>query len=211
MSDAVVNPRELEGLFGGIDIYLFDQILKGRITSDMKILDAGCGGGRNIAYLMRCGCEVLGVDESFDAVVEVQKLAADLAPHLPPDNFQVAKVHELPFADGEFDAVLCSAVLHFAADEERFRAMVHEVWRVLAPGGLFFSRLASSIGIEDRIELIQGRRYHLPDGTDRFLVDEAMLLALTDELGGELLDPIKTTNVQGKRCMTTWVVGKGLS
>ena len=199
----------LRDLFGGIDIYLFDQILKGRITSDMKILDAGCGGGRNLAYLMRCGCEVFGVDESSAAVAEVQMLAADVAPDLPPDNFQVAKVHGLPFADGDFDVVLCNAVLHFAANEEDFRGMLQELWRVLKPGGVFFSRLASSIGIEDRIEPIEGRRYHLPEGTDRFLVDEAMLLALTGELGGELLDPIKTTNVQGKRCMTTWVVGKG--
>ena len=206
----MTEPRlgDLRELFGGIDIYLFDQILKGRITSDMKILDAGCGGGRNVAYLMRCGCEVFGVDESHDAVVEVQQLAADLAPDLPPDNFQVAKVHELPFPDGDLDVVLCNAVLHFAAHEEHFRGMLRELWRVLKPGGLLFARLASSIGIEDRIELIEGRRYHLPDGTDRFLVDEAMLLALTGELGSELLDPIKTTNVQGKRCMTTWVVAK---
>ena len=199
----------LRDVFGGIDIYLFDQILKGRITSDMKILDAGCGGGRNIAYLMRCGCEVFGVDESSDAVAEVQKSAAALAPGLSPDNFQVATVHELPFPDADFDVVLCNAVLHFATDENHLQGMLRELWRVLKPGGVFFSRLASSIGIEDRIEPIEGRRYHLPDGTDRFLVDEEMLLALTDELGGELLDPIKTTNVQGKRCMTTWVVGKG--
>ena len=206
MTDDLAGLRDV---FGGIDIYLFDQILKGRITSDMKILDAGCGGGRNIAYLMRCGCEVFGVDESSDAVAEVQRSAAALAPGLSPDNFQVATVHELPFPDADFDVVLCNAVLHFATDENHLRGMLRELWRVLKPGGVFFSRLASSIGIEDRIELIEGRRYHLPDGTDRFLVDEAMLLALTEELGGELLDPIKTTNVQGKRCMTTWVVGKG--
>ncbi len=209
MSDGVVQPGDLEGLFGDIDIYVFDQILKSRITSGMKILDAGCGGGRNIAYLMRCGGEVFGVDESSDAVAEVKRLAADLAPHLPQDNFRVAKVRELPFPDGHFDAVLCSAVLHFAANDDDLRAMLRELWRVLKAGGVFFSRLASSIGIEDRIEPIEGRRYHLPDGTDRFLVDEAMLLTLTAELGGELLDPIKTTNVQGQRCMTTWVVGKG--
>jgi hypothetical protein len=40
-------------------------------------------------------------------------------------------------------------------------------------------------------------------------VDEPLLLALTAELGGQLMDPLKTTVVQNQRCMTTWVVRKG--
>ena len=62
--------------------------------------------------------------------------------------------------------------------------------------------------MEQRVSLISGRRYRLPDGTERYLVDEAMLGSLTSELGGELLDPIKTTVVQDLRSMTTWVVRK---
>ena len=116
---------------------------------------------------------------------------------------------ELPHPDEHFDVVLSSAVLHFSSDELEFEAMVSAMWRVLKSGGLFWARTASSIGIEDRIESLGHRRFHLPDGTDRFLVDEELLLALTDKLGGTLADPIKTTNVQGLRCMTTWVVRKG--
>jgi hypothetical protein len=48
----------------------------------------------------------------------------------------------------------------------------------------------------------------LPDGSDRFLVDERTLLAWTATLGGTLADSLKTTNVQNTRCMTTWVVKK---
>jgi hypothetical protein len=51
-----------------------------------------------------------------------------------------------------------------------------------------------------------GGRYALPDGSERFLVDAAGLERLTDALGGELLDPVKTTVVHGRRSMTTWVV-----
>ncbi len=199
---------ELREQFGNIDIYLFDQLQKGRITSDMTVLDAGCGGGRNVVYLMRSGCTVFGVDGSADAIQAIRNLAAEVAPDLPADNFKVARVDALPFPDSELDVVLCNAVLHFANDEAHFRKILNEVWRVLAPGGLFFCRLASSIGIEDKIESIEGRRHRLPDGSDRFLVDEEMLMSLTDELGGELLDPIKTTVVQGQRSMTTWVVRK---
>ena len=205
------RPSELREHFGNIDIYLFDQLQKGRITSDMTVLDAGCGGGRNLVYLMRSGFTVFGVDGSADAIQAIRNVAAEVAPDLPADNFKVARVDRLPFPDAEFDVVLCNAVLHFANDEEHFRGMLNEVWRVLAPGGLFFCRLASSIGIEDRIQLINGRRYRLPDGSDRFLVDEEMLMGLTDESDGELLDPIKTTVVQNQRSMTTWVVGKGSS
>ncbi len=195
--------------FGQIDIYVFDQLLRGRITPRMKVLDAGCGDGRNSEYLMRCGADVFGVDADPAQIKRVQAVAAASAPDLPSSNFSVAKITKLPFPDGNFEAVICSAVLHFAQDEPEFERMVDEVWRVLGAGGVLFTRLASVIGLEDRVELVCNRRHRLPDGTERFLVDEEYLLRLTSALGGELLDPIKTTNVQNLRAMTTWVLGKG--
>ena len=203
------SPSNLSEWFGGIDIYLFDQLLKGRFTSDMRILDAGCGTGRNLVYFFRSGYEVFAVDESSGAIVQTRGLAAKLAAQLPKDNFREEPVERMSFPDTTFDVVLSSAVLHFARDEEHWRAMLKEMWRVLKPGGIFFARLASSIGMEDKVELIEGRRYHLPDGSERFLVDEAMLLSVTAQLGGELIEPIKTTIVQNMRAMTTWCVRKG--
>lgn len=198
----------LQEWFGGIDIYLFDQLLKGRFVSGMRVLDAGCGTGRNLVYFLRSGYQVFGVDESREAIAQTRRIAARLAPHLPEDNFRVETVARMSFADAAFDVVLSSAVLHFADHEQQWEAMLKEMWRVLKPGGIFFARLASSIGIEDLVDLIQGRRYHLPDGSDRFLVDEAMLLRVTAELGGEFIEPIKTTVVQNMRAMTTWCVRK---
>ncbi len=207
-SDRPPPPDALRDWFGEMDIYLFDQLLKGRIRPGMTILDAGCGGGRNLHYLLRCGLDVSAVDSSAEAVKHVRALAGRLAPALPPENFRTEPVEALSFPAGSFDVVLSSAVLHFARDEEQFRAMVLEMWRVLKPGGLLFARLASSIGIEERVECLEGRRHLLPDGSERFLVDESFLLSLTRELGGVLADPLKTTNVQNLRCMTTWVVLK---
>jgi hypothetical protein len=106
------------------------------------------------------------------------------------------------------DAVICSAVLHFADDEAHFGRMLQEMWRLIAPDGLFFARLASNIGLEGLIGSEAGRRRRLPDGSERFVVDEQMLIDWTARLGGQLLDPIKTTNVQQQRCMTTWCVTK---
>ncbi len=197
---------DLREQFGDIDIYLFDQVLKGRIAPGMTVLDAGCGGGRNLVWLMRAGVEVAGADDRPEAIAAVRALAADLAPRLPAGNFRVEPVEAMSFPDAWADVVISNAVLHFARDPAHFEAMLRGAWRVLKPGGLFFCRLASSIGIEDRIRPLGGRRHLLPDGTERYLVDESTLLDWTKRLGGELVDPIKTTNVQGLRCMTTWVV-----
>lgn len=198
----------LQEWFGSIDIYLFDQLLKGRIVPGMRVLDAGCGTGRNLAYLLRSGFEVFGVDESNAAITQTRQLAAQLAPQLAQDNFRVEPVEQMSFDDAHFDVVLSSAVLHFARDEAQWMAMGREMWRVLKPGGIFFARLASSIGMEDQVKQVAGRRYNLPDGSQRFLVDEAMLLNVTAALGGEFLEPIKTTVVQNMRAMTTWCLRK---
>jgi SAM-dependent methyltransferase len=190
--------------FGQIDIYLFDQILRGRILPGMKILDAGCGDGRNLVYLLREGYEVFGVDRDPEAISYMRRIAA-------PSNFSVGDLESMPHPDASFDVVICNAVLHFAADEAEFLATLRGVWRVLKPGGMLFCRLASSIGMEKRIKRITGRRYLLPDESERYLVDEAYLLKLTNQLHAELLDPIKTTIVQDQRCMTTWVLRKLVS
>jgi tellurite methyltransferase len=199
----------LDEQFGAIDIYLFDQILRRRIAPGDRIVDAGCGMGRNLVYLLREGYEVHGADADPDAIAEVRALAARLAPSLPPENFRVEPLEALSFPERWASVVISSAVLHFARDDAQFEAMLAGSWRVLAPGGMFFCRLASTIGIESQVEpLGGGRRYRLPDGTARYLADEPLLMALTQRLGGRLLDPLKTTVVQGQRSMTTWVVRK---
>lgn len=170
----------------------------------MRVVDAGCGRGRNLVYLMRAGCDLYGVDADPSAVEDTRRVAASLG--VSAERFVVAPVERMPFADNFADAVLSSAVLHFAPSEDRFRAMLAEMWRVLRPGGLFFCRLGSRIGMD--FEQVDGNLYRLPDGRIWFLVDEPLLLALTGELGGELIDPLKTTIVQGQRCMTTWVLRK---
>lgn len=194
--------------FGDIDIYLFDQILRGRIAPGMRILDAGCGGGRNLVWFFREGFDVYGVDADPRGVAETRRQAEYLAPSLPADNFRVEPVEAMSFPEGFADVVISSAVLHFARDEAHFDAMLKGTWRALKPGGLFFCRLASSIGMEAHIRAAGGRRFTLPDGSERFLTDEALLMNRTARLGGQLLDPLKTTVVQNMRSMTTWVLSR---
>lgn len=198
----------LQEQFGQIDIYLFDQLLKGRISPGMRILDAGCGSGRNIVYFLREGYEVYGADSDAESVESVRSLARTLAPTLPASNFRVEPVEHMSFDDACADVVISNTVLHLAAGDAQFEAMLLGSWRVLKPAGLFFCRLGSTIGMESQVEHIQGRRYRSPDGAERYLVDAAMLGSLTERLGGELADPLKTTVVQNLRSMTTWVLRK---
>lgn len=198
---------ELAEWFGNIDIYVFDQLLRGNIAPGMRVLDAGCGGGRNLVYLLGEGYECFGADGNAEAVAYVRGMAAHLRPELPAGNFRVEAIEAMSFGEGFADVVICNSVLQFARDEAQFAGMVRGLWRAVRPGGMLFCRLGSRIGME--FPQVGGNIYRTGDGSEWFLVDEAMLLGWTRELGGELMDPLKTTVVQGHRCMTTWVVRKG--
>lgn len=197
---------DLRELCGDIDIYVFDQLLRRRIAPGMRVFDAGCGAGRNLVYFLRAGYETFGVDPDPASIQEVRHLAATLAPHLSTDNFRVEAIERTTFPEAFADVVISSAVLHFARDDANFMQMLRGTWKVLKPGGVLVCRLASSIGMEQQVKSIAGRRHRLPDGSERYLVDAKLLTDLTEDLGGELLDPLKTTVVHNQRCMTTWIV-----
>ena len=192
--------------FGQIDIYVVDQILRGNITPEMRVLDAGCGYGRNLVHLLREGCEVFAVDANAEGVDHVRALAAQLAPDLPATNFRVGPIEKMDFPDDFADVVICTSVLHFARDEAHFLAMLEELWRVLRPGGMLFCRLGSRIGMN--FERLRGNIFRINDGSEWFLVDEAELMQMTSQMNAVLVDPLKTTIVQDHRCMTTWVLRK---
>ena len=196
----------IQELFGEIDIYVFDQILRGNIAPGMRVLDAGCGYGRNLVYLLRERAEIFAIDANPAGIEHVRQLSKSLNTGLPDENFQVSRVEKMPFANDFADVVICSSVLHFARSEEQFLAMLAELWRVLRPGGLLFCRLASRIGM-DFVPLGNGL-YAMPGGQTWYLVDEQKLMSLTESMKAVLVDPLKTTIVQNHRCMTTWVLRK---
>jgi len=203
VAEVAMNVQEQ---FGQIDIYVFDQILRGNIAPGMRVLDAGCGYGRNLVHLLREGCEVFAVDANAEGVAHVRALAAELAPELPASNFRVGPIEEMEFVDAFADVVICNAVLHFARDEAHFLAMVEELWRVVRPGGMLFCRLGSRIGME--FEQLRENVFRIRDGSEWVLVDEARLLQVTEQMNAVMVDPLKTTIVQDYRCMTTWVLRK---
>jgi SAM-dependent methyltransferase len=212
MLDDSQNP-DLRAWFGGIDLYLFDQLLKGRLKPPMRILDAGSGTGRNLTYFFRAGFDVYASDEDEDALNHVREMALELVPPildpgLAAEKFRVEKIEAMSFPTGHFDLVICNAVLHFAEDETHFQSMLDGLWRVTAPGGMLFIRMGSSIGIEDRLNRLENGKYRMPTGGEWFLATEAKLLLATQRLGGEMVEPLRSVNVQNLRCMTTWILRK---
>ncbi len=187
------------------DIYLIDQILKGRYKGGGKLLDAGCGGGRNISwFVLQPNFDIYAIDTDENAINHLSQVY----PSLKRDQLHCAPVQSLSFPDEFFHHIICSTVLHFAKNKEDFLQMFSELNRVLKPGGSLFIRTASDIGIENKILPLGGGRFSLPDGTDRFLLTKPLLEEVLNTFPITLTEPLKTTNVQDLRCMTTLVLEK---
>ena len=186
--------------FEGLDVYLFDQLVKGRLHPGQRVLDAGCGRGRNARWLVDHGADLVGIDHSPEALAEARERLG-----LGPERLLEARLEALPFDDSSFDAVICCAVLHFAADHQAFADMLDELVRVLRPGGVLFARLATRTTVEDTVQPLGSGRYRLLDEREWYLVGEEELLAHAAARGLEPLEPLKSTRVQGVRAMATWV------
>ncbi|NUQ25561.1 MAG: class I SAM-dependent methyltransferase [Saprospiraceae bacterium] len=193
----------LSSLLGQTDIYLLDQIMKGRYAPSELILDAGAGAGRNLHWFVQQGFRVFGADR-YPAAVEALRRNY---PGIPDDNFLVAPVENLPFPDGFFHHVICSAVLHFADNEAHFKQMFGELARVLRPGGSLFLRVATDVGLAHKMIPLGHGRFAMPDGTDRFLLTRPTLEALMRTHKLRYLEPFKTVLVDELRSMTALVLG----
>ncbi|QDV06673.1 tellurite resistance protein TehB [Planctomycetes bacterium Poly30] len=197
--------QDLEDL-SRTDVYLIDQILKGRIVPGSRLIDVGCGGGRNLPWFLRNGFDVTALDPNPEAFVVLEEELRCRGLELPASRRVLGFVESADLPAQSFDVVLSNAVLHFARGHAHFRSMLDATWRLVAPGGLFFARLTSSVGIEPGIRPLGDGRFWLPDDSERYLVTERALLGETERLGAELMDPIKSTVVQSLRTMTTWVM-----
>ena len=199
-----MNSNSLQELAGDTDIYLLDQIMKGRYRETDKILDAGCGGGRNLHWFLKEGIEIYGIDQNAVAI-DALKIANPL---LAADRFQPSPVQRIPFENNFFDHVISSAVLHFANSLSQFQAMMAEMVRVLKPGGSLFIRMTSDIGIENKVSLVNDGVYLIPDGSTRFLLTRSLLSDILQQYSLSFIEPFKTVNVDDMRCMSTLVLQK---
>ncbi|MGV8946059.1 MAG: class I SAM-dependent methyltransferase [Lutibacter sp.] len=198
-----MNIKSLEENIKGIDIYILDQILKDRYQPGSKILDAGCGNGRNLKWFYRAGFKIYGIDPDMERVKQCKELY-----QLQQENFIRATIEEMPYESNSFDHVICNAVLHFAEDLSHFYKMLEELLRILKPQGTLFIRVASNFGIENQVKLIGDGIYMLPDGSALFLLTQKILEKIQVKYSISLLENVKTTIVHNQRCMTTLVIQK---
>jgi tellurite methyltransferase len=198
------NNSNIKNLLGQTDIYLLDQMMKGRYQATDKILDAGCGDGRNMYWFLQNNIEITGIDHNEEAINQLKTSN----PTLFNDRLQVCPVEKTPFPDNHFDHVICSAVLHFAAGTNHFKEMLAEIVRVTRHGGSIFIRMTSDIGIENKVSTISHGVYTIPDGSKRFLMTKALLAESMQQHNLSFLEPLKTVNVNDIRCMSTLVLQK---
>jgi len=196
--------RPLSQLLGNTDIYLLDQILKNRYTPPQTILDAGAGAGRNLHWFAQQGFVVYGTDRDPAAVEALRRHYPDV----PANRFQVAPVESMPFPDAFFEHIICCAVLHFAENEAHFGQMFAELVRVLKPGGSLFIRVATDVGLAEKMIPLGNGRFRMPDGTDRFLLTRPALESLLRQHELRVLEPFKTVLVDDLRSMAVLVLGK---
>ena len=195
---------QIQKLLGQTDIYLLDQIMKGRYSAADKILDAGCGTGRNMHWFLQNNFAIYAIDMN-EEIINQLKLAN---PTLPKQHLQVSSVDEMPFPDNYFDHIICIAVLHFAMNKTHFKKMLGELVRVIKQRGSLLLRIAADIGFEDKIISVGHGVYKIPDGTERFLLTKTLLAECMKENNLSFLEPLKTVNVDDLRCMSTLVLQK---
>lgn len=200
--------KELNHLLGNIDIYLLDQILKSRFENKFKILDAGCGEGRNLIYFIRNGYQVYGLDRAPDAIQMLKYLVKSIDKAYPSDRFVTGKVETMPYEDHTFDAIISSAVLHFAENKKHFFSMVSEMDRVLKSRGTLFARIATDVGMEEKIKPLGDGKFTLPDGSIRYLLTKDQLHEIMKDFGYEFIEPFKVVFVDEKRSMSALVLRK---
>lgn len=195
-----MNYEESIQTFERVDIYVIDQILKGRYQEGQSIFDAGCGGGRNLKWFYQNDFDIFGID----ADEEFLSIAKQNYPKAA-SNFTVGTLENLPYDNHSFDHILCCAVLHFAKSETHFTAMFTELVRVLLPKGMILIRMASNIGLDGNAPEIT---YKENGQKGTYYLTRERINQLIKEFNLTLLEPVKTTNVQDERAMTTLVFQK---
>jgi ubiquinone/menaquinone biosynthesis C-methylase UbiE len=195
-----MNHTHTFDLLGNVDIYIIDQILKGRYQKGDSILDAGCGNGRNLKWFYQNDFNLTGIDINAERTAQAKEKYPKVSV-----NFSVAKLDDLPFSENSFNHILCCAVLHFAKSDEHFYSMITEMVRVLKPDGSLLIRVASNIGLDGKEPFVQDNFSNELGG---YYITRESIIKISEDHPLALIEPVKTTNVQDERAMTTLVFQK---
>jgi SAM-dependent methyltransferase len=139
------------------------KMLSSHLRPGMAALELGCGTGHFTRELARSGADIVAIDVS----PELLEIAKDncSAPHV---SYQIENAYELSYPDAIFDSVVGSSVLHHL----EIKDALHEIYRVLKPGGsMHFTEpnmLNPQIAIQKNIPWIKRKLGDSPDETAFF-------------------------------------------
>jgi ubiquinone/menaquinone biosynthesis C-methylase UbiE len=199
----VVNSTEINNEVGDIDLFLLDLILRGEVKNGMKILDAGCGSGRNLFYFLKQGFYIKRIDKRESEVRAANFLSRSLG---KGDICLHSSLLNIPFDKDSFDFIVCSRVLHFADSSKDFNEMMAELARVLSPGGVLYLAMDSIIGLGDKVQKVDKFKYQFQDGSIRFALTESLLEEIENHWF-HIIDP-RTVSFNSQHAETTLVMQK---
>jgi SAM-dependent methyltransferase len=152
-----------------------------RARGGRRVLDVGCGAGRNLVPLARDGWSVIGVDLSrpmLDAAAE--RVVAEGLGHTT--GLALAPMHALPLADRSVDLIVAHGIWNLAKSGEEFRGAVREAARVARPGAALFVFTFSRRTLPPDAAPVEGESFVFTgfSGQPQCFLTEAQLVA---ELG----------------------------
>ena len=195
--------EKLKEEISGLDIYLLDQILKGRYLYNSKILDAGCGSGRNLTWFYDNHFDVYGVDSDPVKIDELNEKYSKLS-----NQFTIEYLDSLSFNNDAFDHVICNAVLHFAKSKSHFIAMISELVRVLKPSRTLFIRMTYKLPSDFNNVSVGAGVYQLNDQSQRFLLTASLLEEICNLFSLKPKEPFKYVSVANKYNMCVLILQK---
>jgi 2-polyprenyl-3-methyl-5-hydroxy-6-metoxy-1,4-benzoquinol methylase len=181
-----MDVKMLNSALGNADLILVDQILKNRFHKQMRILDAGCGEGRNMVYFIKNDFRIYGIDANADAVKLAKLYCRSLSNTFEVENIQNFTIEQNPFPDHFFDAIICLNVLHSAKNQNDFFLWFEQLIRMLHSGGFLLLSLQSQIGVS--------QNHQQDDPDDRNNMRNENFYLLTENVLQEILklDYLKT-------------------
>lgn len=185
-----------------VDLYLLDQVLKGRIPEKSSILDAGCGSGRNFRFFAELGYNITGIDPNVNFIENLKLKFPNYKQKLTMASIEGFE------SETKFDFIICNAVLHFAKDHSHFEKMMNALVKLMASGGMLFIRMTTNLGINTSNFEEKNGVFALPDGTFRYLLTEEKIAQITKDYDLKFVDPIKSVLVDNIRSMGVLVLQK---
>lgn len=171
----------------------------GRIPAGARILDAGCGSGRDAAIFLAKGVQVTGIDLSR-GMLRIASIQA------PTANFVLGTLLSTPFLAQSFDGVWAQASLHHMEDFDDVRKALQEFWRLLKPEGI----LHLSVRARDDFEatrLITNELSEVPRFYRFFSIDEISLLLESSKF--RILNIGRESNAS-RNSRSEWITAVGL-